>query len=157
MTSNARRPTADRRRPIRRCAAGGWSRQLRLQLCKPRHRLGTCELRSDDRSRDGPTTGSLLERMTCVKALHKGRDERVPCAEAVDDIHGVARDIDLGALVKHEHAALAALEHEGGDAEVEERLRVTRSGFDLLLVADHNIGMSCSRLSELDVRAWLPP
>src|SRR5205823_4421418 len=156
-TGSATTPTPDRRAPSRRGAGGDRSRQLRLELCEERHRLGTCQLRGDDRSGHRSATGGLLERPARMEALHEGRDERVAGAEAVDDLHGMAWDVDLGPSVEQQHAALAALEHECGDAEVEERLRVTRGGFDLLLVADDDVRVPCGAPYDLAVRAGLFP
>src|SRR5438552_16270148 len=92
-----------------------------------------------------------------MQALHEGRDERVAGAEAVDDLHRVSWDVDLGSLVEQQDTALAPLEHERGDAETEQRLRVARGRFDFLLVADDHVGMPSRGLRELAVRIWLLP
>src|SRR5438552_81625 len=69
----------------------------------------------------------------------------------------MAGDVDLGPLVQQQHPALPALEDERRDADIEERLRVTGSGFDLLLVADHDVRMARGGLRELDVCVRLLP
>jgi len=77
-----------------------------------------------------------------VQALDEGRDERVTRTESIDDLDRVAWYVDLATFVIEKDAALAPLQDECRYAERQQRAGLSRGSFDLLFVADDDVGMS---------------
>src|SRR5438876_8262147 len=92
-----------------------------LRVPRGLHRFRACQLRSNDRAGDRASANRLLERQIRVQALDEGCDEGVAGAEPVDDFDRMTRHVDLATFVEEQHTALAALEHERADAELEQR------------------------------------
>src|SRR5438477_10201631 len=92
-----------------------------------------------------------------MQALHEGGDERVARTETVDDLHRMAWDVDLCSFVEEQRAALSALEHDRGDAELEQRLSIAGGGLDFFLVADNDVGVARRGARELAVLVRLLP
>src|SRR5438128_10660495 len=86
-----------------------------------------------------------------MKPLHERGDERVTRTQPVDDLDPMAGHVDFTTFVEEQSAALTPLEHERTHAELEQRVCVSRSGFDFLFVADHDVCMPRCGPSELTV------
>src|SRR3954447_19079738 len=86
-----------------------------------------------------------------MEALDECRDEGIAGAETVDDLDGMARNVDLSPFVEQQGAALPALQNERAHTEREQCVRVSGGGSDLFLVADHDVRVRCSLPRELAV------